>query len=249
MILQNAFATALFFFVTSLDKDFDMENIEKDYNTTRSKLRMSEYGRHVQDMIEYVTSIPDKDKRNEQIKAVVSVMGALQPQLKDMADYKHKLWDHVHYISDYKIDIDSPFPVPERESINAKPQPIPLERRPIRLNCYGRNIQNMIDLIAQRPDDDVKKHMIKVIASYMKQQYLIWNKDSVAEETIFADIKTLSGGKLIVPDDIHIGMGLADATTRKPQAAINLSGDKMTTSAVRTPMHKKMKPNNRKWKK
>lgn len=227
-----------------------MENLEKDYNTTRSKLRMSEYGRHVQDMIEYVTAIPDRDKRNEQIKEVVAVMGALQPQLKEMVDYRHKLWDHVHYISDYKIDIDSPYPAPERESIGAKPQPIPIEKRPIRLNCYGRNIQNMIDLISQRPDDEVKKHMIKVIASYMKQQYLIWNKDSVAEETIFADIKILSGGKLIVPDDIHIGMGLADATTRKPQAAINLSGDKMNMQqGNRKNIYKKMNPNNRKWKK
>lgn len=181
----------------------------KNYNTQREKLVLPEYGRHVQDMIKYVASIPDKNKRNEQIKAVIAVMGTLNTQLRDSPDFRHKLWDHVQIISDFKIDIDSPYPLPTKETIQASPEKIPLEKDRIRLACYGRNIQNMIDLIAQKEDDDVKKYMIKVIASYMKQQYLIWNKDSVAEETIFEDIKFLSGGKVIVPPDVHIGSGMA----------------------------------------
>ena len=190
--------------------------MENNYNTTRAKLLMPEYGRHVQDMIEYVVALPDKQKRNEQIQAVVNVMGTLNPQLRDVVDFRHKLWDHVQIISDFKIDIDSPYPLPSRESVQTKPDPIPLKKDKIRAACYGRNIQNMIDLIADRPDDEVKKHMIRVIAYYMKQQYLIWNKDSVSEETIFADIKLLSGGRLTVPEDVHIGGGTADASTRKP---------------------------------
>lgn len=190
--------------------------MENNYNTTRAKLLMPEYGRHVQDMIEYVVNLPDKQKRNEQIQAVVNVMGTLNPQLRDVVDFRHKLWDHVQIISDFKIDIDSPYPLPSRESVQTKPDPIPLKKDKIRAACYGRNIQNMIDLIADRPDDEVKKHMIRVIAYYMKQQYLIWNKDSVSEETIFADIKLLSGGRLTVPEDVHIGGGTADASTRKP---------------------------------
>ena len=170
---------------------------------------MPEYGWHVQDMINYVVSIPDNQKRNEQIQAVIAVMGTLNPQLRDIADFRHKLWDHVQIISDFKIDIDSPYPIPTKETIQTPPDTIPLNNSKIRLACYGRNIQNMIDLIASREDDDVKKYMIKVIASYMKQQYLIWNKDTVAEETIFEDIKTLSGGKIVVPSDIHIGSGVA----------------------------------------
>lgn len=179
------------------------------YNTQQEKLVMPEYGRHVQDMIKYVASIPDREKRNQQIQAVIAVMGTLNPQLRDVPDFRHKLWDHVQIISDFKIDIDSPYPIPTKEYIQAPPETIPLQKEKIRLACYGRNIQNMIDLIAQKEDDDLKKYMIKVIASYMKQQYLIWNKDSVAEETIFEDIKTLSGGKLVVPEDIHIGVGFA----------------------------------------
>lgn len=176
-----------------------------DYNTQREKLIMPEYGRHVQDMIKYVSGIPDKEKRNEQIQAVVQVMGTLNPQLRDIVDFRHKLWDHVQIISDFKIDIDSPYPIPTRESISTRPETIPIDKSAVKAACYGRNIQNMIDVIAQREDGEVKNYMIKTLACYMQQQYLIWNKDSVSEETIFEDIRKLSGGKLVVPEDIHIG--------------------------------------------
>ena len=175
-----------------------------DYNTQRDKLMMPEYGRHVQEMVEYVMNIPDKDKRNEQIQAVVAVMGTLNPQLRDINDFKHKLWDHVHLISDFKIDIDSPYPIPTKASLSTKPEPIPLQKSPIKAAHYGRNIQNMIDVIAAREDDEVKTYMIKTLASYMKQQYLIWNKDTVSEETIFSDIVKLSDGRITIPEGIHI---------------------------------------------
>ena len=189
-------------------KDIFME--EFDYNTQREKLQMPEYGRHVQKMIEYVASIPDKEKRNEQIQSVVQVMGTLNPQLRDINDFKHKLWDHVHVISDFKIDIDSPYPTPTRESLSTPPSAIPLHTVPVKAAHYGRNIQNMIEVIAEREDDEVKTYMIKTLASYMKQQYLIWNKDSVSEETIFNDIYKLSDGRIKVPESVHIGMGVAD---------------------------------------
>lgn len=176
-----------------------------DYNTQREKLIMPEYGRHVQDMIKYVSSIPDKEKRNEQIQAVVQVMGTLNPQLRDIVDFRHKLWDHVQIISDFKIDIDSPYPIPTRESINTQPEAIPIDKSPVKAACYGRNIQNMIEVIARREEGEVKNYMIKTLACYMQQQYLIWNKDSVSEETIFEDIRKLSDGKLVVPEGIHIG--------------------------------------------
>ncbi len=208
-----------------------MEN--KDYNTLRNKLIMREYGRHVQDMIDYVVSIPDKQKRNEQIQSVVSVMGTLNPQLRELVDFRHKLWDHVQVISDFKINIDSPYPLPTKEAIQAPPQPIPLKKGQIRAACYGRNIQNMLDLIAERPDDQVRKYMIKVIAIYMKQQYLIWNKDSVSEETIFEDIKMLSGGRVVVPEDLHIGSGTTEAPARNNKQKKN----------------KQNTPNQKRWKK
>ncbi|MFA6334598.1 MAG: DUF4290 domain-containing protein [Bacteroidales bacterium] len=175
-----------------------------DYNTQRSKLIMPEYGRHVQKMIKYVKEIEDRDKRNEQIRAVVGVMGILNPQLRDLSDFRHKLWDHVQIISDFEIDIDSPYPTPTKETFANKPSPIPLETTPLKAAHYGRNIQNMIEMVVQRPDDDTRRSMILILANYMRQQYLIWNKDTVSEETIFKDLKNLSEGRIIVPEDLHL---------------------------------------------
>ncbi len=116
-----------------------------DYNTQRSKLIMPEYGRHVQKMIDHVMNIKDREKRNEQIRAVVGVMGILNPQLRDINDFKHKLWDHVQIISDFQIDIDSPFPTPTRETFINKPNPIPLEKTPLKAAHYWPQYQNMIE--------------------------------------------------------------------------------------------------------
>lgn len=175
-----------------------------DYNTQRDKLLMSEYGRHVQDMVNYVKNIPDKEKRNEQIQAVVAVMGTLNPQLRDINDFKHKLWDHVQVIADFDIDIDSPYPTPTKETLNTKPNVIPIQKSPIKISHYGRNIQNMIDVIAEKEDGETKVYMIKTLASYMMQQYLIWNKDTVEEQIIFRDIVNLSNGRITIPEDMHL---------------------------------------------
>ena len=185
---------------------------DKDYNTQREKLILPEYGRNVQRMIEYVNQIPDKQKRNEEIRAVVQVMSVLNPQMKEQVDYKHKLWDHAQVISGYSLDIDAPYVLPSKENDQLKPDPIPLKTTPIKASCYGRNIQNMIDVIASREDGDLKKELIRSLAYYMRQQYLIWNKDSVAEETIFADMERISGGKLKVPSDVHLGEVRGDSS-------------------------------------
>lgn len=187
-----------------------------DYNTQREKLVLPEYGRHVQKMIEQVKAIPDREKRNEQIRAVVQVMGILNPQMQQTADYKQKLWDHMQMIAGFDIDIDSPYPVPEPADLTSKPEPIPIEKQPIKAACYGRNIENMIDLIAGREDDETKTEMIRMLALYMRQQYLIWNKDSVADETIFADMERLSGGRLKVPEGMHLKAIADNANFARP---------------------------------
>ncbi len=187
-----------------------------DYNTQREKLVLPEYGRHVQKMIEQVKAIPDREKRNEQIRAVIQVMGILNPQMRETADYKQKLWDHMQMIAGFDIDIDAPYPVPEPADLTSKPDPIPIQKQPVKAACYGRNIENMIDLIASREDDDAKTEMIRMLALYMRQQYLIWNKDSVADETIFADMERLSGGKLKVPEGMQLKAIASDATFTRP---------------------------------
>jgi len=175
-----------------------------DYNTQRGKLEMPEYGRYVQQMIEQVKQIPDRDKRNGQMQAVINAMAALNPQPKDVTDAKRKYWDQAFQIAGYDLDVDSPYPKPSRADYDARPDRVKLDTTPLKAAHYGRNIQNMIEEIASRPEGETKDQMIKVLASYMRQQYLIWNKDTVSEETIFSDIAKLSEGRLIVPEHIHL---------------------------------------------
>lgn len=193
-----------------------MENKEIDtckllYNTERVRLYIPEYGRNVQKMVDYLKTIEDRDKRNEQAKAVIKVMEIINPAVKLQEDYEHKLWDHLHIISGFSLDVDSPYPVPAPESLNEKPMMVPIEKRPIKATHYGRNIENLIDLVASTPDGDVKTEMIRTLALYMRQQYLIWNKDSVSDQTIFQDIERLSDNRIKVPEGL--GLNKVDSGT------------------------------------
>ena len=191
-----------------------------DYNTQREKLILPEYGRNVQKMIEQVKAIEDKEKRSEQMRAVVQVMGILNPQIRELNDYKHKLWDHAHIIGGFDLDIDAPYPAPTPQQFAERPDVIKLPGKPVKAACYGRNIESMIDLIADCDNEEVKKEMIRSLALYMRQQYLIWNKDNVAEETIFADIERLSEGRLKVPEDIHLGAISQNANFARPGISV-----------------------------
>jgi len=171
-----------------------------DYNTQREKLIMPEYGRYVQTMLQQIKSIPDREKRNEQARAVVNAMGILNPQLRDMNDFKHKLWDHLFVISDFDLDIDSPYPVPSSASFQSDPDKIVLEDKPLKVNYYGRHIQNMAEALAQWPQGAERDEMVMALAYYMRKQYIIWNKDSVTDQTIFSDIEAFTIGRLRVPE-------------------------------------------------
>ena len=174
------------------------------YNTEVEKLQMPEYGRLVLKMVEQLKEIPDKEKRSEQAQAVVKVMESLNPQVHQQENWAQKLWDHLFIIAGYDLDIDAPFPKPEPEVINSRPDPIPLNTKPIRARHYGRNIESILDLIASEPEGEEKTEMIRCLAIYMRQQYLIWNKDTVQDATIFQDIERLSGGKVKVPAGLEL---------------------------------------------
>lgn len=174
------------------------------YNTERVRLYIPEYGRNVQKMVEYIKTIEDREKRNEQARAVIKVMEIINPAVKLQENFEHKLWDHLHIISGFSLDVDSPYPVPAPECLHEKPLPVPIEKRPIKATHYGRNIENIIDLIAQTDDGDVKTEMIRTLAIYMRQQYLIWNKDTVSDQTIFQDIVKLSDGRIVIPEGLEL---------------------------------------------
>jgi hypothetical protein len=202
-----------------------LENsIKLYYNTEVEKLQMPEYGRNVLKMVEQLKEIKDKAKRTEQAYAVVKVMESLNPQVHQQENFSQKLWDHLFIIAGYDLDVDAPFPKPEPEVVNSKPDPIPLNTKPIRARHYGRNIESILDLIAKEPEGEVKTAMIRSLAIYMRQQYLIWNKDTVADATIFQDIERLSGGRVRVPEGIELSKISADANFNRPGMNLNFGG-------------------------
>ena len=169
-------------------------------------------------MIEYVKTIPDRDERNRQARAVIGVMETINPQVHLQDDYEHKLWDHMFIISGFDLDVDSPYPAPKPEDLNVEPVEIPMKRRPVKVAHYGRNIENIINLIAEKEDGEAKEAMIRSIAVYMRQQYLIWNKDSVSDETIFNDIVKLSDGRIRIPEGMHLSRISSDQVFNRPGA-------------------------------
>ena len=193
-----------------------------DYNTSRERLAMPEYGRNVLKMVDQLREIPDRAKRTEQARAVVKVMELLNPQVHNQDNYAHKLWDHLYMIAGYDLDVDSPWPCPVAEEFTTDPVPIPMKGSKIKAFHYGRNIESIINLICEQPEGEVKTELIRSLAIYMRQQYLIWNKDSVADETIFADIEKLSDYRLKVPEGISLNKIAGDANFSRPGMGINV---------------------------
>lgn len=194
------------------------------YNTERVKLWMPEYGRNVQKMVDYLKTIEDRQKRNEQARATVKVMEILNPQVHVQENWEQKLWDHLHIISGFDLDIDAPYPAPTQEHFFERPEVVPIKKKPIKANHYGRNIESIIDLIADHEDGEVKTSMIRSLAIYMRQQYLIWNKDTVADETIFQDIEKLSDYRIKVPEGLQLSRLSNDMNFSRPSLNPTKSG-------------------------
>ena len=197
-------------------------NIKLYYNTENKKLAMPEYGRNILRMVEILKNIEDRDKRSEQAKAVVKAMELLNPQVHQQENYEQKLWDHLYMIAGYDLDIDAPYPAPVPEVMETRPVSIPLKTKPVKAAHYGRNIESIIDLIASEEDGGVKTAMIRSLAINMRQQYLIWNKDSVADQTIFSDIEKLSDYRIKVPEGIVLSKISGDANFSRPGMGVNV---------------------------
>ena len=197
-------------------------NFGLDYNTGREKLAMPEYGRNVLTMIECLKAVEDRDKRSEQARAVIKTMELLNPQVHQQENYEQKLWDHLYIMAGFDLDVDSPYPCPVPEDFDTKPVAVPMKGSRIKATHYGRNIEKIIDLLCGQPDGEVKTELIRSLAIYMRQQYLIWNKDSVADETIFADIEKLSDYKLHIPEGISLNKISSEATFSRPGMGVNV---------------------------
>src|SRR6476660_6604673 len=167
-----------------------------EYNAERPHLIIPEYGRHLQKLIDQATAIEDREERNKIAKYIIQVMGSLNPHLRDVPDFQHKLWDQLFIMSDFKLVADSPYPIPSREVLQLKPDALKYPQNYPKYRYYGNNIKYMIDVANKWEDGEMKNALIKVIANHMKKSYLSWNKDTVKDDVIFEHLYELSGGKI-----------------------------------------------------
>ncbi|MCG2459975.1 DUF4290 domain-containing protein [Flavobacteriaceae bacterium F89] len=171
-----------------------VENLE--YNTERSKLIIPEYGRHFQKMVDHAVSIRDDGERNRVAKAIISVMGNIQPHLRDVPDFQHKLWDQLFIMSDFKLDVESPFPITPKETLQQRPEPLNYPQNFPKYRFYGNNIKRMIDVAVKWEKGEMREGLEYVIANHMKKSYLNWNKDTVDDQVIFKHLYELSDGQI-----------------------------------------------------
>ena len=167
-----------------------------EYNTNRTKLLMPEYGRNIQQIVEYCKSLPSKEERNEVAKTIVEFMGQRNPHLRDEENYKHKLWDHLYILADYDLDVDAPYPFPTREELDQKPNRMDYPSFENEYKFYGKSILQLIDRAIELEEGEEKEALIQVIANNMKKSYNVYNKEHVQDEVIFRHLKELSQDKL-----------------------------------------------------
>ena len=173
-----------------------METLQ--YNTTRKQLIIPEYGRHIHKMIELVKEETNIDERNKNAKAIIGVMGNLNPHLRDVPDFQHKLWDQFFIMANFDIEVDSPFDKPQKELLDMKPEKLAYPQNFPKYRFYGNNIKRMIDVAVDWEEGELKDVLVFTIANYMKKNFLSWNKDTVEDVLILAHLEELSGGKLKV---------------------------------------------------
>ncbi len=188
-----------------------------DYNSNRKKLALPEYGRNIQNMVDYLLTIEDRDKRNKSAQTVIDVMGNLYPYLRDVAEFKHKLWDHLAIMADFKLDIDYPYNPPSPDILTERPNKVPYNQHDIRWKHYGRTMELMIAKVNEFEGEE-REIMIEQLANHMKKSFLQWNKDAVEDEKILNDLEYLSKGNIKIPE----GLQLADPKAligkkKKPQ--------------------------------
>lgn len=167
-----------------------------DYNSQRKKLALPEYGRNLQNMVDHILTIEDRAERNRAARTIIDIMGNMYPYLRDINDFKHKLWDHLAIMADFKLDIDYPFDPPKPETFKEPPGKIGYDNGKIRLRHYGKIMESLVTEAVRYKNGEEKEQLIRLLANHMKKSYLMWNKDSVDDEKIYADLELLSHGQI-----------------------------------------------------
>lgn len=175
-----------------------------EYNTTRNHLTMREYGRHVQRMVEHVLTIEDRERRQRNAQSVIELMGILNPHLKNVEDFRHKLWDHLFYMSDFRLDVDSPYPIPQKETYKAKPGPLPYPKRYPKFSHLGKNLEVVINKALAEENPEKRQGFANAVAYYMKLAYSNWHKDTVHDDAIQSELTAITKGQLEFTNTPHV---------------------------------------------
>ncbi len=176
-----------------------------EYNTSCKKLVLPEYGRNLQKMVDYCMQIQDRDERNRCANAIIAVMANINPHYRENSDFKHKLWDHLAIISDFKMDVDSPYEKPTADILISKPNRVPYTKNTIRFGHYGRILQLFVEEALKMDDGDRKNNYLQMVCNHMKRMYLMWNNDEIIkDEMIFRDLEVMSKNRLKVDRSIKL---------------------------------------------
>lgn len=176
-----------------------------DYNTQRPKMRIPEYGRIIQQMVDHCCSIPDREERNRAAKTIVGIMENMNPAIKEEADYKRKLWDQLSELSNFKLDIDWPYPVITEDVKSQKPERLSYSDDSIRFRHYGKIIESMLKKLEEETDPDRSRELFSDVANYMKRSYIQWKKELIPDDVIFREIVYLTEGRVQVPENLKLG--------------------------------------------
>ncbi|MCD8292799.1 MAG: DUF4290 domain-containing protein [Prevotellaceae bacterium] len=173
------------------------------YNTQQKRLPLPEYGRSIQNMVDYALTIQDRAERQRCAGTIIGIMGNMFPHLRDVPDFKHKLWDHLAIMSGFKLDIDYPYEIIRKDNLDTRPDKIPYPSTKIRYRHYGRTMEVLIKEAAEMPEGEEKQQLVALICNHLRKDYIVWNKEGVDDAKIADDLEELSGGKLHLTDDIY----------------------------------------------
>lgn len=201
----------------------------QQYNTQKNKLPLPEYGRSIQNMVDHALTIEDRAERQRCANTIINIMGGMFPHLRDVPDFKHKLWDHLAIMSDFKLDIDYPYEIIRKDNLYIAPDSIPYSNTRIRYRHYGRTLAILIKKACEYPEGDEKNNLVALIANHMKKNYITWDKETVDDKKINDDLMEYSEGKLQITDEIYRLMESRLAVNRRPKPTNYGHGQKRYT--------------------
>jgi hypothetical protein len=192
-----------------------MEVNELDYNTQLKRLNLPEYGRNIQRMVDYALTLQDPEERKRCAQTIISIMGNLFPHLRDVPDFKHKLWDHLAIMSDFKLDIEYPYELIQKENLNTRPERVPYSNGKIGIKHYGHYLEELIAKAVEMEDGAERTRLVQLIANHMKKSIISWNRESVDDQKIYDDLRILSENRIDVNEEKCKLLEIRDIVSRK----------------------------------